>query len=737
MLARHLRRTGLRIRATLVQRAPLANLSRKRPWRINSPHLTKDFLYKISSEQALQSALVSSRRKMKRAKKAPGQKRNQPKDADKAVVPLAGPVLAQEDDDMYQEPYRLIKVPANQLKLTEAELKEEHTRVLTANDPNVPNNITKYNYHSRCYKVDPPGGQDNLAIHFSLEGCSLHRDSNEAKEQATYYLKYKEDLAEAKKLIVEEHGKDEDEDDLFENRKNQFNYSERAAQTFNNPLRERCISTKPPAVVNFSGTVSQWEIYDRYMSDYAMQMAEQELLKSQEKKKTGIGSTSNGGLQNTTVSKEDDMVHSQRMGNALKILERMVNQNADDEIFQDFKYWEDASDAFRDGEGSLLPLWRFHTERSKRKQVTALAWNPKYPDLFSVGYGSYDFMRQGSGMVCCFSLKNTSYPEYTFTTESGVMCLNFHPEHCSLLAVGCYDGIVMVYDVRHKGNRPIYASSIKTGKHTDPVWQVQWQIEDLAKELNFFSISSDGRVANWTMSKNELKMEPVMQLKLVSTSKDDPEETLLSGLAGGCCFDFNRVSEHLFIVGTEEGKIHKCSKAYSGQYLETYLGHHMAVYTIRWNPFHPRVFISCSADWTVKLWDHNVPTAIMSFDLGNAVGDVAWSPYSATVFAAVTSDGKVHIFDLAENKHEPLCEQKVVKRAKLTHVVFNQRDPILIVGDDRGGCNSLKLSPNLRLIHDPLGEEASAGLTKEVTTQRQIDNMDRLLASVDTKPVGQ
>ena len=65
----------------------------------------------------------------------------------------------------------------------------------------------------------------------------------------------------------------------------------------------------------------------------------------------------------------------------------------------------------------------------------------------------------------------------------------------------------------------------------------------------------------------------------------------------------------------------------------------------------------------------------MSFDLGNAVGDVAWSPYSATVFAAVTSDGKVHVFDLAENKHEPLCEQKVVKRAKLTHVVFNQRDP--------------------------------------------------------------
>lgn len=54
-----------------------------------------------------------------------------------------------------------------------------------------------------------------------------------------------------------------------------------------------------------------------------------------------------------------------------------------------------------------------------------------------------------------------------------VMCLDFHPVHNSLLAVGCHDGTVMVFDVRHKANRPIYSSSIKTGKHTDPVWQVR------------------------------------------------------------------------------------------------------------------------------------------------------------------------------------------------------------------------------------------------------------------------
>jgi uncharacterized protein (UPF0262 family) len=56
------------------------------------------------------------------------------------------------------------------------------------------------------------------------------------------------------------------------------------------------------------------------------------------------------------------------------------------------------------------------------------------------------------------------------------------------------------------------------------------------------------------------------------------------------------------------------------------------------------------------------------------------------------------VFDLSENKHEPLCEQKVVKRAKLTHVSFNQVDPIIIAGDDHGQVHSLKLSPNLRKV---------------------------------------
>ena len=55
-------------------------------------------------------------------------------------------------------------------------------------------------------------------------------------------------------------------------------------------------------------------------------------------------------------------------------------------FFIDFKYWEDGSDEFKPLEGSLLPLWKFHHDRSRSLIVSCLDWSPIYPDLFAVAY---------------------------------------------------------------------------------------------------------------------------------------------------------------------------------------------------------------------------------------------------------------------------------------------------------------------------------------------------------------
>lgn len=57
------------------------------------------------------------------------------------------------------------------------------------------------------------------------------------------------------------------------------------------------------------------------------------------------------------------------------------------------------------------------------------------------------------------------------------------------------------------------------------------------------------------------------------------------------------------------------------------------------------------------------------------------------------------MWDVATDKHAPLCDQKVVKKAKATHIAFNARGaPVLLAADSTGGVVSLKLSPNLRKL---------------------------------------
>ncbi|XP_034439516.1 dynein intermediate chain 2, ciliary-like [Hippoglossus hippoglossus] len=590
--------------------------------------------------------------------------------------------------------------PEDQLELTEAELKEDITRILDAKNPHAPENIVRYSFKDNSFK---PVVVEQVAIHFVLEGSLIHQDSDEAKrmiageglpgEAVTEETGAEPDEEKNETLAtpVEDEGEvegvgEEDRTDSVASKKqkkrpNQINFSERASQTLNNPLREKSIQTDPPPRINFSANANQWENYDAHVEELL------KLEKNKEKQKDTVP-------ERVILMESDDLTE---VGKASKIFERMIHQNTFDDKAQNFKYFEDASDEFKDQEGTLLPLWKFHYDKAKTLSVTALCWNNKFDDLFAVGMGSYDFRNQGFGMVVFYSFKNSSFPEYIYPTKSGVLCLDIHKQHSNLVAVGFYDGCVAVYNLNNEGVEPVLKSTAKTGKHTDPVWQVRWQNNDMDNNHNFYSVSSDGRIVSWTLVKNELLYTDIIRLSLIGAVSEGPEDAQLPMFTCGTAFDFHKQIDSLFLVGTEGGKIHKCSKTYSSHILETYNAHSMAVDAVKWNCFHPKVFVSSSLDWTVKIWNHTVNTPLLTFDLNAAVGDVSWSPYSSTVFGAVTADGKVHVFDLSINKYEPICRQSVVaKGTKLTHLEFNPINPTITVGDDRGYVTSFKLSPNLR-----------------------------------------
>ncbi|VDL96027.1 unnamed protein product, partial [Schistocephalus solidus] len=561
------------------------------------------------------------------------------------------------------------------------ELKEDITRVLTANNPHAPKNIVRFNFKEGQYKPIPQVEQ--MAVHFFLEGNMIDKNSDEATQQ----LVEKEDEENADGSGVkdgqEKTGEGEKSKPKFQPRPpkklaNQFNFCEHFSQTYSEPFRERGTMTEPPARGTYSANVTQWSIYDDYKEDFAKKEKAME-------KKPPRGGKKDIKKKKKAVASESQFDDITKFLQPIKTVERMINQNTFDEVSQDFKYFEDASDEFRDSLGTLLPLWTFSYEKSKKLTVTALCWSPLYSDLFAVGLGSYDFLKQVPGMICFYSLKNPGHPEYIFETESGVLCLDLHKEYPYLVCVGFYDGAVAVYKLDQQKSGPLYISSAKAGKHTDPVWQVKWQARDVQNNRNFFSISADGRVTSWTLLRNDLTCYDALTMQVTRELADDTESAQLATLECGTAMDFHKSQPHLFLIATEEGMVHKCSRAYMSQYLDSYKAHHMAVYRVEWNNFHKDIFITCSADWTVKIWDQNKQKPVFMFDLGAPVGDVTWAPYSSTVFAAVTSDGYVHVYDLNVNKYEALCKQLVVqkRRTKLTHIAFNPIYPILICGDDR------------------------------------------------------
>uniref|UniRef100_UPI00358F7B59 dynein axonemal intermediate chain 1-like n=1 Tax=Myxine glutinosa TaxID=7769 RepID=UPI00358F7B59 len=497
---------------------------------------------------------------------------------------------------------------------------------------------------------------------------------------------------------------------------NKFNYNERGSQTFDIPRQERATQLETALKADFCGTVNKWKIYEA---------CKDEMRKNKNTKERGKAITSSSRDSKTpssTFVQSDDLSNIKR---AAKIIERVVNMNNSEEIAQDYRYFEDASDDFRGTAGTLLPLWSFYNEKVKNMAVTALCWNPHYEDLIVAGYGSFDSKRESDGILVLYSLKNQSFPEAMFPIESGVLSIDIHPTFAHLAVLGCYDGFPIVMSLE---NEPTSQYASKRGVHRDPVWQVKWQQNDMDDRLRFLSVSSDGQVVYWTMRKNAALI-PVQVMQLTHDGSDvGLDAQYLSDR--GTTIDFHREMADIFLVGTKEGMIYKCSTMYNTQYLESFSAHNMAVEVVRWNYFHPNVFISCSADYSIKIWDHTSRIPLFVFNLWVPIVDVVWAPYSSTVFAAATGDGKVLVFDLAVNKYEALCQQFVLthKKSKLTHLVFSLSWPVIAVGDDRGYVTTFKLSPNLR--RQPKASRAQLEITqgpKAVT-----EKMEKLLIFAKT-----
>ena len=606
---------------------------------------------------------------------------------------------------------------------------------LSSMDPSVGKNSVTYSYMENKFKTDD--SEETYLDILDIDESIIHKEDTQAATQDEYHNKKKKLISKVKK-----DGEDinEVEADSYKSMRNHLTYCERASETPHKVIYHREVETKKLNRINHDGIFQQGDLFDTYMSNF---------ISLQEKKRKEEEIKMKGkATERKKVEQYGDSLSRPSFLKALKLLERQIMQIINGDRYLFYREWNKHDDS-QDSSKMLYMLLSFpQNARIRNRSVTALCWNTKFEDLFAVGYGSYDFPKRKedkgdleernddmmeSGYIYVFSVKNNFFPEVKYTTETGVLSLDFHPKDYSLLVAGMYDGTVCVYDISKKQKTPILTCDIRYQKHMDPVWQVKWYTPfNEPNEYVFYSVSSDGKVVRWSFFKNKtvLETEEVITLKysdilqqdsqprmigqdLNSTNnntnlsvneseiREKNDDTLAFGNAGGMCFDFNKHKgfEHLFVLGTEEGRIYLCSTKHREHTILNYEGHTMGVYTVSWNPFHPKVFGSCSADWTIKIWHYKAFAPLIVYDMQSAVGDLAWSPWCSTIFATVNVSGDIKFFDLNRARKTPL-EPKRYKDIPINHIVFNKSEFVFITGNDRGKVNLWKMAEPLRVTID-------------------------------------
>lgn len=348
--------------------------------------------------------------------------------------------------------------------------------------------------------------------------------------------------------------------------------------------------------------------------------------------------------------------------------------------------------------------------------VTCAEWNSNNKDLLAVSYGdTAPVPINPGGLVLFWSLKNPTYPERVIRTRQGVTTLHFSSIHPNMVAAGAHDGSVMIWDLRRPSDAPVLrsgssVSSHNDQKHTDIVWETRWvdQGPDKQPPELLVSVSSDGNVLQWSLKKG-LEQMLLMPLKRIpnpylgANCVYKHKEGIVSRKSSGFCIDFPRHDPSTYLVGTEDGLVHRCSTSYNEQFLDTYYGHSGPVYRVRCNPFMSHAFLTCSADWTMKLWTTKPPhghppeTPLLTFqstDLYDAVNDVVWAPQNSTSFAAAMDDGRIELWDLAEKPLDPIVvhyPQAEKPQRRRTCVRFSPNSPVLVAGDDQGSVDVMRM----------------------------------------------
>ncbi|XP_049694691.1 cytoplasmic dynein 1 intermediate chain isoform X10 [Helicoverpa armigera] len=367
------------------------------------------------------------------------------------------------------------------------------------------------------------------------------------------------------------------------------------------------------------------------------------------------------------------------MSKAGRVIERALAESVD--IYTDYTGGGDAENALDDKSDARLSLVRtFYDERwSRGRCVTCLDWSAAHPELMLASYHNSDDAPHDPDGVCLVwntKFKKTT-PEDIFHCQSPVMSATFARFHPNLILGGTYSGQIVLWDNRVQKRTPIQRTPLSSLAHTHPVYCLS--VVGSQNAHNLISVSTDGRMCSWSL---DMLSQPQETLDLQHRQSKAVAVTAM-GFPHG---DVNN-----FVLGSEDGNIYTgCLYGQRAGVTECVEGHagpitgvscHAAAGSVDLS----HLYLTCSMDWSVKLWSQKENKALYSFeDSGDYVVDVRWSPTHPALFAAADAAGRIDLWNLNRDTEVPVASIQAEGGVAFNRVSWTPSGTHITAGDDAG-----------------------------------------------------
>ena len=408
------------------------------------------------------------------------------------------------------------------------------------------------------------------------------------------------------------------------------------------------------------------------------------------------------------VEKDEEYIRQVKaLGDAV---EGDIKMNYAIDIYQEYFKGEYADHSSEPPSAKTLSV--FKDPDPIKRTVSNISWYPDGGRKLAVAFSIMQFqdyrMEQMSYNSYIWDVNNPNMPETTLVPSSPLCCLEYNPKDPHLLVGGSYNGLISYFDDR-KGELPVDTSIIEKS-HRDPVYKIAWLSGKTPNECA--SASTDGQVLWWDIRK---LAEPSEMLQLEDKGGEPGR------LLGGCSMEYSSAGK--FLVGTEQGKIIACSrkgKTNADKLGAVYEGHCGPVYGLCRNPFYPKFFLTCG-DWTVRLWNEELKTPIMTSQyFKNYVQDATWSPTRPGVFIATKMDGTLDVWDYFYKQNDPTLSLQVDGDGLRT-VKMQDGGTLLATGSVDGSVYMLELCEGLAVMQNNEKNSVMQMLERESKREKNLE----------------